>query len=181
MDVWGAGCVLFEITSLFPLFPGADEVDQINRIHKVVGTPRKEILIELRKVKSSKMDFKFREQKGVGIKHFIPHASRECVDLLNRTLQYDYQRRITSREACEHGYFDSLRIKKGITSKKSGSTSPTSVQSLHGKDLRDEKSTNRQRRLEKKVESTSVIKAKKTQPSARNFIKVRILVFFLYQ
>jgi len=35
MDLWGAGCVFFEITSLYPLFPGANEVDQINRIHKV--------------------------------------------------------------------------------------------------------------------------------------------------
>jgi renal tumor antigen len=35
MDLWGAGCVFFEITSLYPLFPGTNELDQINRIHKV--------------------------------------------------------------------------------------------------------------------------------------------------
>ncbi|KAJ1389385.1 kinase-like domain-containing protein, partial [Ochromonadaceae sp. CCMP2298] len=34
MDMWGAGCVMFEITSLYPLFPGSNEVDQISRIHK---------------------------------------------------------------------------------------------------------------------------------------------------
>jgi len=27
MDLWGAGCVMFEVISLFPLFPGNDEVD----------------------------------------------------------------------------------------------------------------------------------------------------------
>jgi len=27
MDMWGFGCVLFEVISLFPLFPGNDEVD----------------------------------------------------------------------------------------------------------------------------------------------------------
>jgi len=27
MDVWGAGCVMFEITALFPLFPGSNELD----------------------------------------------------------------------------------------------------------------------------------------------------------
>ena len=27
MDLWGVGCVLFEVISLFPLFPGNDEVD----------------------------------------------------------------------------------------------------------------------------------------------------------
>lgn len=37
MDIWGVGCVLFEIMSLFPLFPGANELDQIKKIHAVLG------------------------------------------------------------------------------------------------------------------------------------------------
>mmetsp|Transcript_14604 Transcript_14604/g.51980 ORF Transcript_14604/g.51980 Transcript_14604/m.51980 type:complete len:286 (-) Transcript_14604:683-1540(-) len=42
MDIWGAGCVFFEISSLYPLFPGTNELDQINRIHKVLarGLPK---------------------------------------------------------------------------------------------------------------------------------------------
>lgn len=39
MDIWGAGCVMFEISCLFPLAPGENEVDQIKRIHNVFGTP----------------------------------------------------------------------------------------------------------------------------------------------
>ena len=27
MDLWGVGCVLFEVLALFPLFPGNDELD----------------------------------------------------------------------------------------------------------------------------------------------------------
>ena len=27
MDIWGVGCVFFEILSLFPLFPGKNELD----------------------------------------------------------------------------------------------------------------------------------------------------------
>lgn len=171
MDVWGAGCVLFEITSLFPLFPGADEVDQINRIHKVVGTPEKELLIKLRKVKSAKMDFKFREQAGVGIRHFIPHASIECINLLNRTLEYDYARRISSGAACEHEYFGSLRVNRKSSNKATGSSSPTSV-----RNLRDEKATHRQRGHDKKKTdvkaSQRIIKAKKIE--SKNSVKVRI-------
>jgi hypothetical protein len=40
-------------------------LDQINRIHKVVGTPPREVLLNLKKYKSAKIDFKFREQKRV--------------------------------------------------------------------------------------------------------------------
>jgi hypothetical protein len=29
MDLWGVGCVMFEIVSLFPLFPGQNELDQV--------------------------------------------------------------------------------------------------------------------------------------------------------
>lgn len=39
MDIWGVGCVFFEMLSLFPLFPGNNELDQIHRIHNILGTP----------------------------------------------------------------------------------------------------------------------------------------------
>ncbi|KAI8802582.1 kinase-like domain-containing protein [Cladochytrium replicatum] len=44
MDIWGAGCVLFEIISKVPLFPGSNELDQLHRIHGVMGTPNKRVL-----------------------------------------------------------------------------------------------------------------------------------------
>jgi renal tumor antigen len=44
MDLWGVGCVLFEIIALYPLFPGNDELDQINKIHNIVGTPEETLL-----------------------------------------------------------------------------------------------------------------------------------------
>lgn len=39
MDIWGVGCVFFEILALYPLFPGTNELDQIEKIHDVIGTP----------------------------------------------------------------------------------------------------------------------------------------------
>ncbi|KAI8822611.1 kinase-like domain-containing protein [Fimicolochytrium jonesii] len=44
MDIWGAGCVLFEIVAKVPLFPGSNELDQLHRIHAVLGTPPREVL-----------------------------------------------------------------------------------------------------------------------------------------
>ena len=49
MDMWGVGCVFFEIVSLFPLFPGTSELDQIAKIHDVIGTPPPELLAKLQK------------------------------------------------------------------------------------------------------------------------------------
>ncbi len=49
MDIWGVGCVFFEILSLFPLFPGDNELDQIYKIHNIMGTPNEELLIQFKK------------------------------------------------------------------------------------------------------------------------------------
>jgi serine/threonine protein kinase len=49
MDMWGVGCVFFEIVSLFPLFPGTNELDQIQKIHNVVGTPPAELLAKMKR------------------------------------------------------------------------------------------------------------------------------------
>ena len=57
MDLWGVGCVMFEIIALFPLFPGKNELDQVNRIHKILGTPHKEVL-------------------------YLAHASPDCINLI---------------------------------------------------------------------------------------------------
>ena len=101
MDLWGAGCVMFEITSLYPLFPGSNEVDQISRIHKV-----------LQKFKSkgaSHISFDFPQQKGLGIPQLIPHAPADGVELMVKLLKYDASERISAREAMRHPYFRDIR------------------------------------------------------------------------
>ena len=47
--MWGIGCVFFEILTLCPLFAGDNELDQINKIHDIMGTPKREILDEFQK------------------------------------------------------------------------------------------------------------------------------------
>ena len=41
--------LFFEVISLFPLFPGDNELDQINKIHNILGTPSEELLNQFRK------------------------------------------------------------------------------------------------------------------------------------
>nr|KAF6501446.1 MOK protein kinase [Molossus molossus] len=48
MDLWSAGCVFYEIASLQPLFPGANELDQISKIHDIMGTPPAKTLTKFR-------------------------------------------------------------------------------------------------------------------------------------
>ena len=109
MDLWGAGCVMFEITSLYPLFPGSNEVDQISRIHKVLGTPSQEILQKFKSKGASHISFDFPNQKGLGIPQLIPHAPADGVELMVKLLKYDASERISAREAMRHPYFRDIR------------------------------------------------------------------------
>jgi len=109
MDLWGAGCVMFEITSLYPLFPGSNEVDQINRIHKVLGTPTPDLIQKLKSKGASHISFDFPLEKGIGIAQLIPHAQPEAIDLMTKLLKYDASERITARETLRHPYFRDIR------------------------------------------------------------------------
>ena len=44
------------------------------------------------------MEFNFPARKGTGLEKLIPHASKDCIDLLYRMLTYDPIKRITAEE-----------------------------------------------------------------------------------
>lgn len=107
MDLWGVGCVLFEVHALFPLFPGKNELDQIQKIHNILGTPSSEKLAWF-KGHASHMSMNFQHKDGTGFFHMIPHVSETCKDLIKKLLIYDNEQRITSQEALNHPYFKDL-------------------------------------------------------------------------
>lgn len=104
MDIWGVGCVFFEIVSLFPLFPGTNELDQIERIHKVLGPPSEELLKKFKKL-SNNFKIDFPHQKGTGIAPLLPHAQKDCINLITQLLTYDFEERSTARQSLCHPYF----------------------------------------------------------------------------
>ncbi|KAB5562518.1 hypothetical protein PHYPO_G00018690 [Pangasianodon hypophthalmus] len=108
MDMWSAGCVFFEILSLNPLFPGTNEVDQVSKIHDVLGTPDSTVL---QKFKQSRvMPFDFLPRKGCGLSQLIPHCSAPSLSLLYQMLAYDPDERISPRAALQHTCFRELRL-----------------------------------------------------------------------
>uniref|UniRef100_A0A672J5K4 MOK protein kinase n=1 Tax=Salarias fasciatus TaxID=181472 RepID=A0A672J5K4_SALFA len=108
MDIWSTGCVFFEIMSLNPLFPGTNELDQIAKIHDVLGTPDQALL---RKFKQSRaMHFNFHPKKGTGISRLIPNCPAPALSLLYQMLAYDPDERISAETALRHTYFREIRL-----------------------------------------------------------------------
>mmetsp|Transcript_54655 Transcript_54655/g.153779 ORF Transcript_54655/g.153779 Transcript_54655/m.153779 type:complete len:494 (+) Transcript_54655:88-1569(+) len=109
MDLFAAGCVWFEIVALFPLFPGQNEMDQIQKIHNVLGTPDPELLVRKFKRNASHMDFNFPEKRGTGIERLVPHADPDLVEILKKLIRYDPDERILARQALKDPYFRDVR------------------------------------------------------------------------
>mmetsp|Transcript_54758 Transcript_54758/g.62952 ORF Transcript_54758/g.62952 Transcript_54758/m.62952 type:complete len:432 (-) Transcript_54758:274-1569(-) len=120
MDIWGVGCVFFEIMSLYPLFPGNNELDQIHKIHNIMGTPPMELLNRLKK-HGTHMDFDFPVKQGTGITKLLPHASPEALDLMMKLLTYNPDERPSAKQALRHAYFKEIReLDKKLRKQKSG-------------------------------------------------------------
>ena len=106
MDIWGVGCVFYEILTLEPLFPGDDEIDQVNKINYIMGSPSEELFEKFVKNSAHRSEFNFEYQKGVGIYKYLGHdVSRDVVDLINKMLIYDPDLRPTARECLNHDCF----------------------------------------------------------------------------
>jgi len=109
MDIWGVGCVFFEVMSLYPLFPGTNELDQVTKIHNVLGTPSPATLDKLKKHSNSHIDFNFPPKEGTPFATLLPHCCTECVDIITKLLAYDPDDRISARQAVKHPYFREFR------------------------------------------------------------------------
>ncbi|XP_074547685.1 MAPK/MAK/MRK overlapping kinase isoform X2 [Halichoeres trimaculatus] len=108
MDMWSAGCVFFEIMSLNPLFPGTNELDQVAKIHDVLGTPDQSVLKKFKK--SRAMHFNFPAKKGTGFSQLIPDCPAPALSLLYQMLDYDPDKRISAEIALYHNYFRKTRL-----------------------------------------------------------------------
>ncbi|NXJ65858.1 MOK kinase, partial [Rostratula benghalensis] len=106
IDMWSAGCVFYELTSFQPLFPGSNELDQISKIHDVIGTPANETLNKLKQSRIANFDFPFK--KGKGIPPLVHNLSSKGFSLLYAMIKYDPDERIAAHQALQHPYFQEL-------------------------------------------------------------------------
>ena len=131
MDYWGVGCVYFEILALFPLFPGNNELDQVHKIHNILGTPAADLLSKFQRV-ASHMEFNFPAKAGTGIAKLIPNASPEVQEIITKLLVYDQSTRMSAGQALKHAYFKDLReMDKSLPENQSIGTNPQAMRLTH--------------------------------------------------
>ncbi|AOA64860.1 Mitogen-activated protein kinase [Komagataella phaffii CBS 7435] len=104
IDVWSVGCILAEMLSGTPLFPGKDYHHQLSLIFDVLGTPGKEDLAAIKSPRPREYVGSMTPRPGVDFKTLFPGANPLGLDLLSRLLTFSPARRICVDDALRHPY-----------------------------------------------------------------------------
>lgn len=108
MDVWAVGCCFFELLSLQPLFPGENEIDQLHKIHDIVGSPTQHMLHRFKHL-SRRMSFP--KKPAINLQTLVPNLSSYGIDCLKKMIAYHPDNRLKAIRAIEHLYFTDLRFR----------------------------------------------------------------------
>ncbi|XP_076046653.1 cyclin-dependent kinase 10-like isoform X2 [Oratosquilla oratoria] len=104
VDMWAVGCILGELLLHKPLLPGKSEVDQIDLIINLLGTPNDNIWPGFSSLPAMKT-FTLKEQPYNNLKTRFPRLSTAGHRLLNFLFMYNPERRATATECLESSYF----------------------------------------------------------------------------
>ncbi|XP_029660550.1 serine/threonine-protein kinase ICK isoform X3 [Formica exsecta] len=118
IDIWAVGCIMAELYTFRPLFPGKSEIDEIFKICSVIGTPDKEDWPEGYQLAAA-MNFKFPNFTRTSLAVLIPNASQEAVILMEDMLQWNPIKRPTAQQSLRYPYFQ-VGDPRIINSKKIG-------------------------------------------------------------
>ncbi|RWR96895.1 cyclin-dependent kinase G-2 isoform X1 [Cinnamomum micranthum f. kanehirae] len=118
IDMWSLGCIMAELLAKEPLFNGKSEFDQLDKIYKTLGTPNEKIWSGFGQLPGVKVNFvkqpynKLREKFPPTSFSGRPALSEAGLDLLNKLLTYNPEKRITAADALEHDWFREVPLPK---------------------------------------------------------------------
>lgn len=104
IDIWACGAIMAELYTSRPLFPGANEIDEMHKICSVLGVPTEQTWPEGLKLASA-MNFKFTRFVQTPLAQLVPNACPEAISLMAELLAWDPKRRPTAEKALQHPYF----------------------------------------------------------------------------
>mmetsp|Transcript_10151 Transcript_10151/g.15582 ORF Transcript_10151/g.15582 Transcript_10151/m.15582 type:complete len:367 (-) Transcript_10151:2153-3253(-) len=103
VDLFGLGCIIAELYSRVPLFPGENEVDQIHLITQVLGTPESDWAEGVNL--ATKLGINLKCDKQIALQDKVPGLSRDALLLMNNLLKWNPKDRPTCKQALSHNYF----------------------------------------------------------------------------
>uniref|UniRef100_A0A667ZHD3 cyclin-dependent kinase n=1 Tax=Myripristis murdjan TaxID=586833 RepID=A0A667ZHD3_9TELE len=94
IDMWGVGCIFYEMITGRPLFPGSTVEDELHLIFRILGTPTEETWPGI----TTSEEFKTYNFPRYHAEPLVNHAPR-C---------FEAKKRVSAEDALRHPYFRSL-------------------------------------------------------------------------
>jgi len=105
VDIWSAGCVVAEMATCYPTFPGDSEIGTIFKILKLVGSPTEETWPGFSSLEYWKDSFPRWPATGLEkIRSMRPELGDAGIDLLTHLLDLNPQTRLSARRAKGHPF-----------------------------------------------------------------------------
>jgi len=105
IDVWAVGCIMAELYTRRPLFPGNSEIDQIYKVCSVLGTPSNSDWAQGHHL-AQQMSFKFPAFASTHLSQVLgSRVGARGISLLYSTLSWNPSWRSSAQEALKHSYF----------------------------------------------------------------------------
>ena len=106
VDIWSAACVMVEIFTRHAIFPGdGGEINQLDRIYNVLGTPTKAEWPGLVDMAWFELLRPVERKPNTFAEKYQERVTPAAFELLTRMFLYDPNKRPTASDVLEHPYF----------------------------------------------------------------------------
>jgi len=106
IDIWSAGCIMAEMYTGRPLFPGTTNEDQLQKIFRLMGTPSERSWPGISQFPEYKTSFTVYHTQDV--RNYLPQIDPVGLQLISSMLQLRPELRVSAQQALQHPWFNDL-------------------------------------------------------------------------